>query len=65
MKQLIHVERRGKWVRPDPNTPRECCVCGALSDRRMPMPAVWGDHILDGEHVFTCSTLCRLQKGLR
>lgn len=65
MKQVTHIEKRGKWARPDLNAPRQCCACSANSDRRKPMPVQWQDHILDGRHVFTCSTYCRLAKGLK
>lgn len=41
------------------------CACGALSDRMKPMPAQWSHHMVDGQSIFTCSTLCRLQRGLK
>lgn len=63
MKQVTHVERRGKWARP--SGPRECAACHALSDRRVAMPEGWKDHLVDGQHLFTCSALCRLQRGLK
>jgi hypothetical protein len=65
MKHVSHIEKRGKWTRADPNSPRECCACGALSDRRLPMPTSWSHHMVDQRSVFACSTLCRLQKGLK
>jgi hypothetical protein len=63
MKQVTHIEKRGKWGRPDPNAPRQCCACSATSDRRKAMPTQWEHRITQGESLFTCSTLCRLQKG--
>ncbi len=87
MRQLVHVEKRGKWCEPGGHdaiathgpwgksdvccSPRPTvapvreCACGALSDSTKPMPLAWRDHLVGGEHVFTCSELCRLQKGLR
>lgn len=63
MKYVSHIEKRGKWARSFGN--RVCFACKAESDRAKPMPTQWADHIVDGQHVFTCSTLCRLQKGLK
>lgn len=56
------VEKRGKWARPDPNQPRQCCACSATSDRRKPMPSQWEHHV---DNTFTCSTFCRLARGTK
>ena len=65
MKQVTHIEKRGKWARPDPNEPRQCCACSATSDRAKPMPTSWSHYIVEGASVFCCSTFCRLAKGLK
>lgn len=63
MKQVTHVEKRGKWARHTGD--RVCIACSATSPHRTPMPPGWRDHLVDGAHVFTCSASCRLAKGLK
>lgn len=63
MKRVVHVEKRGKWARPQ--GPRICAGCSAESDRAKPMPEGWSDHLAGDAHVFTCSNECGRKLGLR